>query len=69
MDNIQPVIHIRVSDCDFNLYISYVVSTGNIHMFKYNGTRCDYEVFDNEHDAKAWVQKPIRSAMDLGDNY
>ena len=67
MDNIQPVIHIRVTDCDFNLYISYIVSTNHIHMFKYDTLRCEYEVFDNEHDAKEWVQKPIQSPCNYDD--
>lgn len=64
MDNIQPVIHIQVRDCDFNLYISYHIETNSIHMFKYNGTRCDYEIFDNQYDAKEWVQKPIQTCYD-----
>lgn len=64
MGNIQPVIHIKVSDCDFNLYISYAIDTGNIHMFKYNDYLCEYEIFDNEYDAKQWVQIPIQSTID-----
>lgn len=63
MDNVQPIAHIHVDECDFNIYISYIVETGMIHMFKYNSIRCDYEVFDNQHDACCWVPVPIRTEL------
>ena len=50
-----PIAHVQVGNRDFNAYISMCSVTRNIHVFKYNDRRCDYEVFDNQRDAQNWI--------------
>jgi hypothetical protein len=32
-----------------------VKEDGKIHLFKYNERTCDFDVFDNQHEASEWI--------------
>lgn len=54
-----PIAHVRVGDRDYNAYISYCSISDNIHVFKYNDTRCEYDVFPTKMEAQIWINKNL----------
>lgn len=59
-NTIVPVAHIRVADYDYNVYISMDTANRKINIFKYNEVSCDYDSFDNQRDACAFLEKPLQ---------
>ncbi len=57
--NIVPLAHIHVKDTDYNVYISMCIDTRQMHIFKYNDTCCDYEVFGTEGEACQFIERPM----------
>lgn len=55
-----PIAHVHVRDRDYNCYISVCTTTHNIHVFKYNSSRCEYEVFDSQEEAQRYLNRMIR---------
>jgi hypothetical protein len=58
-DTIQPLAHIHVAETDYNVYISICLATRHMHIFKYNDTACEYEIFDGQEDACQFISKPL----------
>lgn len=54
-----PIAHVRVGDRDYNCYISICSTTNNIHVFKYNDYKCEYEVFPNQYQAQIWINRNL----------
>lgn len=50
-NNIVTLAHVRVAGAQFNIHISSNTDTGAIHIFKYNDSHCDYEVFTDGDSA------------------
>lgn len=54
-----PLAHIQVKDRDYAVYISLCTVTAQMHIFKYNDSWCDYEVFCEEGAACRWLELPL----------
>jgi len=54
-----PVAHVHVAERDYSVYISVCLASRQLHIFKYNQSYCDYEVFDSEGSACTWLEKPL----------
>ncbi len=51
--------HIQVKDRNYAVYISLCTVTRQMHIFKYNDSWCDYEVFAEEGAACQWLEQPL----------
>jgi hypothetical protein len=58
-NNMITLAHVRVSNSEVNIYISYCVASQNVHIFKYSATACDYGVFDNQADACEFIASEL----------
>ena len=58
-NNMITLAHVRVKDSTVNIYISYCVTSQNVHIFKYNDRACDYGVFDNQADACEFIAEKL----------
>lgn len=54
-NSMVPLAHVHVRDRDYSAYISLCSETHNIHIFKYNDTCCDYEVFGGNQSELAQI--------------
>ena len=59
-NSIVPVAHVRVNDSDYNVYISMDTANRKINIFKYDDVCCDYDTFDNQADACAFLETPLQ---------
>ena len=55
------VAHIAVKDRDYNVHISLNTVTHQMHVFKYNDTRCLYEILDNQTAVQEFLDLPLHS--------
>lgn len=61
-NNYNPMItvaHVLVKDRDYYAHISMNMETHLLHVFKYNDIYCDYDVFDNQHGAAEFLDRPL----------
>ena len=54
-----PIAHVSLVDRDYNCYISICSITNNIHVFKYNDHKCEYDVFPNQYSAQCWINQNL----------
>ena len=47
--------HVRVTDRDYYIHISYCVASQHVHIFKYSDLACDYGVFECQEDAIGFI--------------
>jgi hypothetical protein len=62
--NYSPMItiaHIQVKDRDYCVHISMNTETHCMHVFKYNGIACDYDVFENQWEVTEFLDRPLGS--------
>lgn len=59
MSYIKNIAHIRVSDREYNVYISICYTSMTLHAYKYNDTSIVYDWFYTLDDFKSWLQEPI----------
>ena len=43
----------------YYIHISMCLTTRNIHIFKYDAQRCDYEVFDDQETAGEFINRSL----------
>jgi len=58
-NSIIHLAHVAVHDREYNVAISLCTASRRIHVFKYNDHCCDYEQFDNQHEACEFLEKPL----------
>jgi len=58
-NNMLQLAHVHVANSDYNIVITLCVTSQHIHIFKYNGRRCQYEVFDNQAEAIQFINKSL----------
>ena len=58
-NSIVHLAHVAVHNREYNVAISLCTTSRNIHVFKYNDTYCDYGIFDNQHEACEFLEKPL----------
>ena len=56
---IVPLAHVAVTGSDYNIYLSVCTTTRHMHVFKYNDTGCQYEIFDNALAANQFIEQPL----------
>ena len=54
--------HVQVRGSDFSVHISMCMNTQRMHIFKYNDVCCDYDVFEVQEEATAFIEKPMPRA-------
>lgn len=54
-NNMVTLAHVRVSDRDYYIHVSYCILSQHVHIFKYSDTACDYGVFENQEDACRFI--------------
>ena len=55
-----PIAHVTLVDRDYNCFISMSTITRNIHVFKYNESACEYEVFPSQYEAETWINQNLK---------
>ena len=58
-NTIVHLAHVSVADRSYNVSISVCMATKHIHIFKYNDLCCEFEIFDNESEACAFLERPL----------
>jgi len=58
-NTIIHLAHVHVAGKNYNIAISMCTVTRHIHIFKYNDQVCDYDIFDNQAAACAFIDRPM----------
>ena len=58
--NMERLTHVRVDDCDFNLYVSVCYNSMRLHAYKYDDNNIEWETFTSLLEFTVWIQKPIK---------
>jgi len=53
------VAHIQVKDRDYCVHISMNTVTQQMHVFKYNDTQCEYEIFSEQGGVCLFLDRPL----------
>ena len=59
VDRITQLAHLQ-SARGHQIHVSRCGTTGNIHIFKYDRTHCDYDVFQDQTQAADWMIQPVQ---------
>ena len=54
-NNMVTLAHVKVSNRDYYIHISYCVASQHVHIFKYDDHACDYGVFECQEDAIGFI--------------
>ena len=54
-NNMVTLAHVKVSDRDYYIHVSYCIASQHVHIFKYNECACDYGVFESQEDAIRFI--------------
>jgi hypothetical protein len=54
-NNMVTLAHVKVSNRDYYIHISYCITSQNVHIFKYSDTACDYGVFESQEYAIGFI--------------
>ena len=54
-NNMVTLAHVRVSDRDYYIHVSYCIVSQHVHIFKYDEHACDYGVFASQEDAIGFI--------------
>ncbi len=57
--SIQRLAHVEVNHYNYCVYVSICPETASIHIFKYNASRCLYEVFTTQREAQQFIEQPL----------
>ena len=56
-NNMVTLAHVKVSDRDYYIHISYCILSQHVHIFKYDELACDYGVFVSQEDAIKFIAR------------
>ena len=54
-NNMVTLAHVKVSDRDYYIHVSYCILSQHVHIFKYDDLACDYGVFVSQEDACRFI--------------
>ena len=56
-NNMITLAHVKVSDRDYYIHVSYCIASQHVHIFKYDLHACDYGVFVSQADACEFIAR------------